>query len=105
MAKFVLAYSGGEGGMPETEEEMAEVMAAWGAWFEGLGASVIDGGNPFGAAKTVSPDGVISDGGAVALTGYSVIDAADIDDAATKAQGCPVLGGGGSVTVCEAIDM
>ena len=76
MAKFVLAYSGGEGGMPESEEEMAQIMAQWGAWFESLGASVIDGGNPFGASKTVNPGGGVSDGPAMALTGYSVIDAA-----------------------------
>lgn len=105
MAKFVLAYSGGEGGMPESEEEMNQVMAQWGAWFETLGASVIDGGNPFGASKTVSPGGGVGDGPAMALTGYSVIDASDLDDAAAKAQGCPVLGNGGSVTVLEAIDM
>ena len=105
MAKFVFSYSGGDGEMPETEDEMNELIAAWGGWFESLGSAVLDGGNPFGAVKTVSPGGGVSDGGAVAVTGYSIVDAADIDDACSKAQGCPVLQSGGSVTVAEALDM
>ena len=42
MAKFVFSYSGGDGKMPETEDEMNELMAAWGGWFESLGAAVLD---------------------------------------------------------------
>ena len=44
MAKFVLTYTGG--GAPQTPEEGEAVMAAWMSWFSGLGAAVIDGGNP-----------------------------------------------------------
>jgi hypothetical protein len=68
MAKYVLTYHG-EGGMPETGEEVNQVMAAWGAWFEQLGAAVVDGGNPFGAASTISPDGSVSTQGP-GLSGY-----------------------------------
>ena len=49
MTNYVLLYSGG--GMPESEEEQQAVMAAWGAWYEKAGAAIVDGGNPFGAAK------------------------------------------------------
>lgn len=59
MTKYVLTYHG-EGGMPETEAEVNQVMAAWGAWFEQLGAAVVDGGNPFGAGSTISPDGSVA---------------------------------------------
>ena len=103
MAKFVLTYTGG--GAPQTPEEGEAVMAAWMSWFSGLGAAVIDGGNPFGQAGTIAPDGSVSDGGSAALTGYSVIDAADFADAVAKAQGCPVLSAGGSVDVYTALDM
>lgn len=97
MSKYVLAYRGG--GMPETEEEQQAVMAAWGAWFGQLGASVIDGGAPFGASTAV--------GGEVTaqLTGYSIVDAASLDDAVGKAGGCPILTSGGTVEVYEALDM
>ncbi|ETX00178.1 MAG: hypothetical protein ETSY2_39580 [Candidatus Entotheonella gemina] len=104
MAKFVLAYHGG--GMPETEAEQAEVMAAWGAWFGGLGEAVLDGGNPIAMTKTVASNGSVSDGGGVnPLSGYSLVQADSIDAAVEMAKGCPILASGGSVEVCQAIDM
>lgn len=105
MPKYVLAYHGG-GGFPETEAEQAELMQAWGAWFGSIGEGLVDGGNPVSQTRTVAADGSASDGGgANPLTGYSLIDAADIDAAVEVARGCPVLSGGGSVEVAEAMDM
>ncbi len=104
MARFVLTYTGGSG-MPESEAEQAEVMAAWGAWFGQLGDAVEDGGNPFAASKTVSPSGDVADGGVAGLTGFTVLDAASLDAAVDMAKGCPVLTNGGSVDVYEALDM
>ena len=105
MAKYVLAYHGGHR-MPETEEGMYDLMAAWSAWFSGMGGSLLDGGNPVGAAKTINSDGSVSDGGgANPLTGYSLIEAGSIDAALDIAKGCRVIGNGGSVEVAEATDM
>ena len=105
MTKFVFAYHGGSG-MPESEAEVATIMAAWGEWFGGLGDAVIDGGAPIGNACTVAPDGSASQGGgANPITGYSVIEAADLDAATEIARGCPTLANGGSVEVAETIDM
>ena len=105
MPKYVFAYHG-DGDMPDSEEEMASVMEAWGAWFGSMGDALLDGGNPTGAAKTVAADGSVSDGGgANAVTGYSLINADSLDAAIAIAKGCPVLAGGGSVEVAEAIDM
>jgi hypothetical protein len=102
MTKFVYLFTGGQ--MAETPEAQEESMRAWGAWFGGLGDAVADMGNPFGAASTVTADGATT-GGASKLGGYSVIEAASLDDAAAKAAGCPVLAEGGSVEVYEAIPM
>jgi hypothetical protein len=78
-------------------------MDAWGAW---LGAAAIDGGNPVGPSSTVKADGsVVSDGGANPASGYSLIEASDIEDALAKAKGCPLLAAGGSVEVAVAIEM
>ena len=104
MAKFVLAYHGG--GMPETEAEQAAVMAAWGAWFSGLGEAVLDGGNPVAMTRTVASDRSVSDGGgANPLSGYSLLQADSLDAAVEMAKGCPILASGGSIEVCEAIEM
>jgi hypothetical protein len=103
MAKYLLLYSGGK--MPESEAEQAAVMAAWESWLGGLGAAVADAGNPFSpASKKISSDGSVSDGAGNA-SGYSVIEADSLDDATTKAKGCPVLQGGASVGVYETFEV
>jgi len=96
MGNYVYVYSGG--GMAETPEAQEAVFAAWGAWFGELGAAVVDGGNPFGENT------VVGDGSATA-TGYSIVSADSLDDAATLAKGCPILASGGSVAVHEALEM
>lgn len=104
MAKYLFVYHGGNN--PESEEEVAKVMDDWGNWLGSMGAAVIDGGNPVGPSTTVNPDGsVASSGGANPASGYSLIEASDLDDAIAKAKGCPVLKAEGSVELAEAFDM
>jgi hypothetical protein len=101
--RFLFVYHGG--GMPESEEEGRKAMAAWGAWFASMGDAVVDGGNPVGQSTTVNDDGrVVSNGGANPATGYSVISAANLDDAIEKAKGCPILASGGSVELAETFE-
>ena len=102
MAKFVYLYSGGQ--MAETPEAQEESIRVWGAWFGALGDSIVDMGNPFGPGSTVTAEGATT-GGASKLGGYSVVEAASLDDAATKADGCPILASGGSMEIYEAIPM
>ena len=81
-------------------------MDAWGAWFGSLGAAVIDGGNPVGKSSTVKSDGALIDGGgANPLSGYSLIEASNLQDAHKKAQGCPLLKAGGTIEIAQAMDM
>ncbi len=104
MAKYLFVYHGGEN--PETEEEVAKVMDAWGQWLDSMGGDVVDGGNPVGMSMTVNSDGsTTDDGGSNPASGYSLIEASSVDDAVTKAQGCPILQSGGSIELAEAIDM
>lgn len=104
MAKYLFVYHGGS--MPETEEEGAQVMAAWNAWFQELGSAVVDGGAPVGMSSTVQSDGsVTNDGGSNPTSGYSIVSADSIDDACSKASGCPIRNRGGSIEVAEIIEM
>jgi hypothetical protein len=104
MAKYLFIYHGGK--HPETEEEVAAVMDAWGNWLGSMGSAVIDGGNPVGKSSTVNPDGSVADnGGANPASGYGMFEATDVEDAIAKARGCPILEGGGSVELAEVIDM
>ena len=104
MAKYVLTYHGGSG-MPEDPKEIEQLMAAWGSWFEGMGAAVVDGGNPLGDGTTVAADGSTSAGRAIDITGYSIITADSLESATAHAKSCPVLDGGGTVQVSEALEM
>lgn len=104
MPEFVFAYHGGKA--PESPEEGQEVMAAWQAWFAGMGEAVVIPGAPVGMSKTVSAGGVADDGGANPISGYSVVKAADIGAATELAKGCPmVVTGNGSVEVAEIMEM
>jgi hypothetical protein len=98
MANYLLAYTGGS--MPETEAEREASMAAWGAFLGGFGPSLVDGGNPLARAKTVSGAGV-SEGAPSRLSGYSIVSAGSLDEAAAAAKGCPILQNGGNVEVHE----
>lgn len=104
MPKFMMIYHGG--GRPETPEEGEKVMAAWVAWMGGIGENLVDGGNPAGMSKTVTATGVEDNGGANPVSGYTLINAADMDAAIEIARGCPILEGGqGTVEIAEAMEM
>lgn len=100
MTNYLLVYHGG--GMPESEAAKAKELAAWGSWFETLGAAVVDVGNPVGRAQTIDSSGAVSEGGgANPSSGYSILQADSLDDAVGLAKGCPVIHSGGSVEVAE----
>lgn len=104
MAKYLLVYHGGD--MAKSDEELKERMDQWGAWFGSLGSAVIDGGNPVPSTATVDGNGnLVKGGGANPATGYSLIEASDMDDAHAKAKGCPLLKHGGTIELGEALDM
>jgi hypothetical protein len=105
MANYLLLYSGGS--MPESEAERAAVMQAWTNWFGQLGSALVDPGNPTtGQVKTIASDGTVSEGSELDMaSGYSVIKADSLDDAVTKAKGCPVLQGGASIVVLETFNV
>lgn len=103
MAKYLLVYGGGS--MPETEAAQAQAMAAWEAWFTRLDGAVVDPGNPTSRGLTIRPGGTVTGDGHPSATGYSILSAADLDTAVGLAKGCPVLAGGGSVEVCEILEV
>jgi hypothetical protein len=88
------------------EANQAAVMDAWMAWFGEIGPSIVDMGSPFGATATIASNGSVSEGGGSdPATGYTVIEAADIDAAVDRAKGCPGLSSGGTLKVYEAVQM
>ena len=98
MKKFVLLYQGTRDQVP-TEES----TAAWIEWFASLGDAVVDAGNPFSLGREVRADGTVdiapSDEG---VTGYTLINAPDIDAAEKIALSHPLVR---TIQVFEAVPM
>ena len=104
MPQFIYAYHGGS--TPESEEAVAKEMALWEKWFAEMGDAVVIPGNPVGASKTVSAAGVEDHGGANPLSGFTVVQAADIDAAVEMARGCPLVAdASGSIEVAPIVEM
>ena len=95
MTNFVLTFRNAAGHVPDEVER-----PAWMAWFGELGSSVVDMGSQVGATSSL---GSAPTGGVV--TGYSVVQAADLEAAVLLAKGCPGLAHGGAVEVGELIAM
>ena len=98
MPHFLFAYHGGK--TPETPEETEIEIGRWRQWFDDIGPTIVDPGNPVGMSKTVSAAGVAEDGGANPLSGYTIIHTENIDKAVALAKACPIIGDG-TVEVAE----
>ena len=105
MAKYLFVFYGG--GMPETQAAQARVLKQWGTWYGKLGQAVVDMGNPFsGAVNKIKADGTVSKGPiGQRASGYTIVDAGSLDAATKMAKGCPILKSGGSIEVCESLEV
>lgn len=93
MPQYMMIYKGEATDTSDmSEEQAAEVMAKWGAWMEKVGSALADVGSPYGPGRSIVDDGTIS--APEHLTGYSIIDAASLDEAASLADGHPYLSEG-----------
>lgn len=102
MGKFVVVYEGG--GMGATPEEQEASMNAWMSWFGSLGSAVLDMGNPFVNSTALMSDGSRAEPTRM-LSGYSIIEADSLDDAASLVAKCPNLASGGTLEIYEALAM
>ena len=108
MKKFVFIYHGNVSSETVSKEDMKKVMDKWMAWFGSFQDKMVDGGNPFAPNGTaVTAKGIETVQATMwPATGYTIINAKDMDEAAALAKGCPVLDQNeGSVRVYEAMPM
>jgi len=93
MSKFMLVYKGAATDMSDMpEEKMEQIRLAWEAWMTKLGPAMTDVGTPLGPGASVVDDG--SAGTAAELTGYSIIEADDLDAAKSLTKDHPFLSEG-----------
>ena len=105
MAKFILLYKGPATPQADiTPEVGAQIMQAWEAWMGKVSASLVDVGVPFTGSSTA----VVADGStrsASDLTGYSIVEAADLDAAKALVGGHPFLDDGSSRFAVEIYEL
>lgn len=105
MKKFVFVYKG-RGMTNYSKEEMKTSMDKWMAWFGTFQNKMVDGGSPFAPeGKLVTAKGMETI--SKAATGYTIINAKDMDEATNIAKTCPALDedSEGGVQVYEAMPM
>jgi len=105
MPKYLLTYHGEMNmeDMPSDPEAVQAVMAQWGAWYESMGAALVDGGAPIAMSTAISSDGATD--APAKLSGYTIIECDDFAAATAIAEGSPVLANGHSVQISQTIDM
>lgn len=83
-----------------------DFKAEWGTWFGAVGDKLVDAGNPFNSGgKAVEKSGITTIENYPA-TGYSIVKANSLDEAAQLASGCPILNEpDGAVRVYETLPM
>lgn len=102
MAKYILVYKNGTA--PASTQEIATLMRTWRTWVDGLGAVVLDPGNPFGPSMTIAADGTVNNDGLSQVKGYMIFTAANLAAATELARGCPHrIINGGVIEVYEAL--
>jgi hypothetical protein len=93
MPRFMLIYKGESTDVSEmSEEEQQAVMAGWTAWMEKTGHALSDIGAPFGPGASVVDDGTT--GRPMPASGYSIVEADDLDHAKRLTDGHPYLSEG-----------
>ncbi|HEX6538407.1 MAG TPA: YciI family protein [Candidatus Dormibacteraeota bacterium] len=101
MTTYLVTYHGGSG-PPATPEQAQQMAAAFGQWLASAGDAVKDPGSPLKPATQVA-------GGTpterIAIGGYSVIEAPDLDAAVKILQPHPFVARGGTLQVDEAFSI
>lgn len=104
MPKYMMVYKGEATDMSDmTAEQQQEVMAKWGEWMQKVGPAMSDLGTPFGPSTSLVDDGTSGD--AVSLSGYSIVEAADLAGAQALAEGHPYLSDGNGNYAIDIFEM
>lgn len=103
MPQFMITYLGGE--KPSSPEEGQQHTSKYMAWLSSLGDAAVSPANPLKDMRTVHPDGSVTTGGSTSMSGFTIVEAGDMEQALTIAKACPFLDVGGSLEVSELMQM
>ncbi|MHA6297083.1 YciI family protein [Devosia sp. CAU 1758] len=101
MPKFVFVFRGGK---PDSPEAGQKLMDDWNTWLTDLGGAVADPGAAVGMSTFVDSGGdVVAAGDPV--SGYMIVETADLRAATAYAKASPLLSLGGSIEIAPVVQM
>lgn len=101
MSTFLVTYHGGSG--PPSDAAQAEQMnAAFGQWLAAAGEAVKDPGAPLRPATQVADGNPLPH---VAIGGYTIVEAPDVDAATEILRTHPFVARGGTLQVDEVVSL
>jgi hypothetical protein len=103
MANYLFVYYGGK--METDPAKAAKAMDIWNKWFKDNGKSIADMGAPTKPGKVINSKGIKTGVIGEAITGYGIIKADSLDDAASLAKTNPQIAAGGQIAVYELMPM
>ena len=103
MAKYMLVYLGGD--HPTNPEEGKKHFEEYRNWLMSLGDSVVSAANPLKDTHVIHPDGKTEEGSTSAMSGFSILEADNIEEAVKMSQSCPFQKIGGTLEVSELVQM
>ena len=103
MPQYIFVYLGGD--YPSDPEEGQKHFEKYQQWLHSLGDKVISPAVPFKDTHTVQADGSTAPGSATAMSGLSILQMNDMQEALAAAQSCPFLEINGILEVSEMIEM
>ena len=109
MKKYIVTYHAPGNLMEQaadmSPEEIQKGMEPWHAWMEARGDALVDGGSPLTGGLNISKSGTSASERKV--TGYSILQAEDMESASAMLDGHPHLdwGEGVEIEIHEAMPM
>ncbi|HEX8404266.1 MAG TPA: hypothetical protein VF670_06585 [Duganella sp.] len=101
MEKFLIVYRGAPGGTSEASEHDPK---RWSAWFDMLGAALVDRGSLTHNSVEVTSRLLGPKLSGSTLAGYSQIAASDFNEAVRLAEECPIFDEHGWVEIARLTD-
>ena len=102
MDRFLIVYRGAPAG--DDAEGAQHEPQRWAAWFDALGADLVDRGSLTRSSIEIPSRLIGPKLSGSALSGYSVVQAADFDAVVRLVQACPVFDERGSVEIARLAD-
>ena len=104
MSRYMLIYNGKATDPSQmSPEDAVKVMEGWRTWIGSVGSALVDVGTPFGQGTSVVDNGSGAD--AIELSGYSIVEAASLEEARTVAESHPFLSEGKGNYAVEVYEM